>query len=93
MPALWLARGRQHLRDHSGLAAGEDLDGLARLDAACGHAAPEHAAALRGHAGVVEFFDPLHWEAEGHIGLGRRHRQVFEDAQKAGACVATPFRL
>ena len=87
---LRLAGRRQHLRNHCGLAAGEDLHGLTGRNAAGGHAAPEHAAALSGHAGVVEFFDPLHREAEGHLVFCRGDGQVFQDFEQVGAVVAAP---
>ena len=83
---LRLAGGRQHLGHHGGLAAGEDRDGLARLDAARGHAAPEHGSpeGQRQLSTTIAWMDDeplvagrIYWALHGHRWVKARVQRVL----------------
>ena len=79
-----LARVIEHLRHHRVLAAGQQLYRHARRQAAGGHAAPEHAAALcfgalRGLKLGRGFFDPLHRKGKWQVRFARRHGQALQN--------------
>ena len=101
MPAPWpgghvlgLAGMVQHLGHLGGLAAGQDTE---MVSPGCTVPVATRPQNTRRpwvvSAGVVEFFDPLHRERKGHIGLGSRYGQVVSSRlSKAGAGVAAPAR-
>ena len=80
----------QHLGDRGGLPAGQHLDGLADLGNARANPAPEHPAPLRGVGAGREFFNPLHRKSQRQRGIGRGHRQLFQNVEQAQAVVAAP---
>ena len=90
---LRLARVVQHLGDAGRVAAGQQLDGLARAGLSGSHAAPEDAAALAGLAGGGVFFHPLHGKGQGQGAFAGRGGQFFKQRQQRGALVAAPAGL
>ena len=90
---LRIAHMVEHLRHGGQLPAGEDLHLLTRLHLASGHAAPEHAAALRGVGRRGELLHPLHGQGQRQIGIGLGGGQLLQQLQQAGALVAAPVGL